>query len=75
MVLLLTDGDTEGGNAMLVPVVNELTAAGIEFSAVQIGSAEVDLENQLSQAGYTTERAMLIEDVPQAMFNAIRNAI
>lgn len=75
LVLLLTDGESDDGNQLLVPVANELTAAGIEFSAVQIGYQGTDLEEQLSQAGYSTERAKLIEDVPQAIFNAIRNAV
>lgn len=75
LVLLVTDGNTDGGNSLMVPVLNELTAAGLEFAAVQIGRAGNDLEAKLTEAGYATERAEGLDDVPQAIFNAIRNAV
>lgn len=73
MVVLVTDGDADD-NRTVIPVMNELTAIGVEFTSIFIGDRGQVLENMMKDAGYPVTRAANVAGLPVALFSAIRTA-
>ena len=73
MVVLVTDGDARN-NLTVIPVMNELTAIGVEFTSIFIGDRGVPLQAQMVDAGYPVTRVVDVQDLPLALFTAIKTA-
>lgn len=73
MVVLVTDGNADD-NTTVIPVMNELTAIGVEFTSIFIGDKGQFLESTMKEAGYPVTRAVNVADLPLALFSAIKTA-
>ena len=74
LVMLLTDGESSQ-NSLVVAAMNEMSRLGIEFSCIFIGAGGSELAQEIAEEGYRVQRTATIQELPQAMFDAIRDAM
>jgi uncharacterized protein with von Willebrand factor type A (vWA) domain len=73
LVVLVTDGDAHDPE-MVMGVMNEMTEIGVEFANVFIGTDGVTQEKYMRDAEYPVHRVVDPANLPQVIFESVRNA-